>query len=305
FYRLLKKCYPKDKIHFLSADSLASFEDGDFCEEKKLITKAAKRLGPEFFRLAEELKAEKYDLAISLTPSFSSSFLLWKAQIPFRVGFAQSGSQLFLTDSLPWKGIKSGKHKTEVYLDLLRFLTGQSFHLDLPHYGNAPISSKLILIAPGASIELRVWPYFRELTRELSVLFPDYEIRWVGGKGEAHWHQEIEKWPYPNVTDMIEKTTLSQLVDGCRQSCLVIANDSGVAHLAGTLAQVPTLVLFGPGDPNYIRPLGPRIHCQTPSSVPCHPCEKPYCHSKYGYQACLREISWETVVNQVKSWIPS
>ena len=62
----------------------------------------------------------------------------------------------------------------------------------------------------------------------------------------------------PGVEDWIERTTLPELVSLCRRASLVIANDSGVAHLAATLAGASTLVLFGPGDPDYIRPLGDR-----------------------------------------------
>jgi ADP-heptose:LPS heptosyltransferase len=38
----------------------------------------------------------------------------------------------------------------------------------------------------------------------------------------------------------------------------VVANDSGVAHLAGLLG-LPVLVLFGPTDPVVWTPLGPRV----------------------------------------------
>jgi ADP-heptose:LPS heptosyltransferase len=39
---------------------------------------------------------------------------------------------------------------------------------------------------------------------------------------------------------------------------LVVGNDSGVTHLAA-LAGAPTLALFGPFDPAYWAPIGPRV----------------------------------------------
>jgi ADP-heptose:LPS heptosyltransferase len=305
FYRALKKAYPHHSIHFLVSEALSTFDDSDFCVKKGVLNKEAKRVGRRFFELASQLASEKYEFAVSLSSSLSSSALLCAAQIPIRVGFSQGGSQIFWTDSLKWRGIKSGKHKSELYLELINFLTSKTWSLDLAAEAEPSHSSKLILVAPGASIGLRVWPHFKALVRDLSSQYPDYEIRWVGGKSEAHWHQEIQEEGLKNVIDGIEKTTLSQLIEWCRRSSLVIANDSGVAHLAGTVARVPTLVLFGPGDPNYIRPLGPKIIKQTPSDVPCHPCEKAYCHKKYGYQICLRQISLQEVLSSVRRVIPS
>ena len=305
FYRALKKAYPHHSIHFLASEALSTFEDSDFCVKKRVLKQEAKRGGRRFFELASDLASEKYEFAVSLTSSLSSSALLYAARIPIRVGFSQGGSQIFWTDSLSWKGIKSGKHKTELYLELINFLTGKTWTLELDIDQKDSQPSKLILVAPGASIGLRVWPYFKTLVRALSSQYPDYEIRWVGGKSEAHWHQEIQEEGLRNVRDGIEKTTLSQLIEWCRRSALVIANDSGIAHLAGTLACVPTLVLFGPGDPNYIRPLGPNVLKQTPFDVPCHPCEKAYCHKKYGYQVCLRHISIQDVLMSVREVIPS
>lgn len=305
FYHSLQMAYPNAEIHFLSSESLESFDDKKFCSKKTIFSKSARRVGPVFFQLASQLKRESYDLAISLSASFSTSLLLFVARIPLRVGFAQSGSQLLWTDSVKWKGRQSGLHKSRIYLELLEYLTARSWSLDVPVITSESKPQKMLLIAPGASIPLRVWPHYKELICELSHQYPGYEIKVVGGKSESYWHLPLKELALGNVVDDIENSNLTQLVEWCRQSSLVVANDSGVGHLAGTLAQVPTIVVFGPGDPNYIKPLGPRVFCQTPEGVPCHPCEKPYCHAKWGYQACLKQISLQSVLSQVRALIPS
>lgn len=304
FYFALKKAYPLSEIHFLCSESLANFDDSFFCFKKKVLNSKAKRLGQEFFQLAREIKGENYDLAISLGPSFSNSLLLFFSLVPIRVGFSQSGSGMFLTDSLKWKGMASCKHKSEIYLELLNFMTGKSWCAELPETSNSQAIRKRIVVAPGASISLRVWPYFKMLLQSLSENYPEHEIWVVGAKAESYWHEVISQLKLKNVQDWIEKTTLPEIVAVCANSQLVIANDSGVAHLAGTLAEAPTLVLFGPGNPDYIRPLGPHVYCETPKVLPCHPCEKSYCHEKYGYQACLKSISLEKVLAQVFHLIP-
>ncbi len=303
FYESLNRAYPDSEIHLLCSEALQSFKEDNFCKKKIVLIKNAKNVGREFFTLAKKLKKEKYDIAISLTSSFSSSLLLSVARIPIRLGFSQSGSGLFLTDSLKWKGIDSGKHKTEIYLELLDFMTGS--HWKFKSYEETFVTAKKrIILAPGASISLRVWPYFQELLGKLSQEYPEYEIGVVGSKQESQWHSIIESLNLRNVKNWVEKTTLPELIELCRESSLVIANDSGVAHLSGTMAQAPTLVLLGPGCSNYIRPLGRRVFCEIPVGVPCHPCEKPYCHEKYGYQACLKSISLDRVLSKVFGLVP-
>lgn len=304
FYFSLKKAYPDSEIHFLCSESLQSFNDSMFCNGKIIVSSKAKRGGREFFQLAKDIKNENYDLAISLVASFSSSLLLFWAGIPVRVGFSQSGSGVFLTDSLNWKGMASKKHKAEIYVDLLNFMTGKNWKMEPSESFSSKEVKKRILIAPGASIALRVWPYFKGLLQKLSEIYPDYEIGVVGAKAESSWHEVVEHLGLRNIQDWIEKTSLPEMVSLCADSQLVITNDSGVAHLAGTLAKAPTLVLFGPGNPDYIRPLGPNVYCEVPSNVPCHPCEKPYCREKYGYQACLKAISLEKVLAQILQLIP-
>lgn len=295
FYEGLRVAYPSSVVHFLSPEILRNFPDEKFCQKKIIFSQKSKRPNAAFFKLAKQIKAESYDLAISLPASFSSSFLLLASGIKNRVGFSLGGSGIFLSDSIRWKGIKSGKHKSELYQDLLQFLSAKPA-MPTPSEARPSLSCNRILVAPGASIPLRVWPYFSELLKFLSRQYENYEIAVVGASGEQHWHDTLKNLNLKNVRDYIEKTSLHELIDLCRSSALVIANDSGVSHIAGTLAQAPTLVLFGPGSPDYIKPLGPAVRCIVPEETPCHPCEKPVCHEKYGYQACLKAIPLQKVV---------
>ncbi|NDE07877.1 MAG: hypothetical protein EBZ89_10905, partial [Chloroflexi bacterium] len=61
----------------------------------------------------------------------------------------------------------------------------------------------------------------------------------------------------------------------------VIANDSGIAHLAAGLG-VPTVAIFGPTDPAVWRPRGPNVRVcgGTPgASWPHHPAPSPDLHT--------------------------
>ena len=58
----------------------------------------------------------------------------------------------------------------------------------------------------------------------------------------------------------IELTTLSllQIVPVCAAAILIVANDTGTAHIAAA-AGIPLLVICGPTDPQRVKPLGPHV----------------------------------------------
>jgi ADP-heptose:LPS heptosyltransferase len=115
----------------------------------------------------------------------------------------------------------------------------------------------------------------------------------------------FSRWKLEGVEDRIGKTSLVELKDLCAHAELVIANDSGVAHLSSTLAGARTLVVFGPGNPTYIAPQGPKmVPVLANPKVVCSPCEKAYCRAPFGYQKCLKDISVETVLKQIETTLP-
>ncbi len=58
----------------------------------------------------------------------------------------------------------------------------------------------------------------------------------------------------------IELTALSllQIVPVCAAATLIVANDTGTAHIAAA-AGIPLLVICGPTDPQRVKPLGPQV----------------------------------------------
>ena len=56
--------------------------------------------------------------------------------------------------------------------------------------------------------------------------------------------------------------SLGELYELLSSSSLYIGNDSGVSHIAG-LSGTPTIVLFGPTDPNIWKPLGENVSVIT------------------------------------------
>src|ERR1700736_5651742 len=72
-------------------------------------------------RLAQELRAQKFDVALLLQNAFDAAWLAWRAGIPERIGYARDGRNLILTKAVPVP--KRGEiptHEQFYYLELLR-----------------------------------------------------------------------------------------------------------------------------------------------------------------------------------------
>ena len=86
----------------------------------------------------------------------------------------------------------------------------------------------------------------------------------------------------------------SSLMTKCR---LFISNDSGPMHMAAA-AQVPTVAIFGPTNPAWVRPWGVP-HRVVRTCISCSPCfrysPKPLACGSGRDFACLQEISVEQV----------
>jgi ADP-heptose:LPS heptosyltransferase len=84
------------------------------------------------------------------------------------------------------------------------------------------------------------------------------------------------------------QTTLSQLA-GLLSCCdLFLTNDTGALHIAAAL-DVPTVALFGPGDPVKVRPLSARA-LVFHHPISCSPCQVQYT-DKCRDNLCMQMIS--------------
>lgn len=304
FYQGVRSLFPTSRITLLVPKALTGLFPRSLFDEEWAFSVSDMKNAKVRDTWIRKIREHGFDLSICLPASWSSALLFFQARVPYRVGFSESGSGILLNRAFRWEGVKAHRHKSILYLDLLKAF-GES-----PEKCNQKVvetqekkttSPSYWVLAPGASLPLREWPYFPELLFELKKKYPDTLIKVVGTEAESVWKTRLNRWALPGVQDLVGKTTISQLREICAQSQLVIANDSGVAHLSASIGNTPTVVLFGPGDPQYIAPQGPGVIGVRAEQVACSPCEKPYCRAPFGYQKCLKEISVDAVLNQIGS----
>jgi len=303
-YEGIRQAFPKSHIVCWRPAGLGGVVPSGLFNEEWEFQKSDLKERRKISGWIKKIKESDFDLSINLNASWSSALLFFRARIPCRVGFSESGSQVLLSASKRFEGVKSGFHKSKIYLGLLSLLNTRGVSpsvqsLEVPKTSN---KDSFWVIAPGAALPLREWPYFPELIFEIKKRYPNQKLKVVGTKMESAWKARLTRWKLDQVEDLIGSTSLPELKELCSKASLVIANDSGVAHLSATLAGAPTIVLFGPGNPAYIAPQGPQVSpVRLESGIHCSPCEKPYCSAPEGYQKCLKEIPVESVLKRIQT----
>jgi ADP-heptose:LPS heptosyltransferase len=93
--------------------------------------------------------------------------------------------------------------------------------------------------------------------------------------------------------------TLPELKASLACSRLLIANDSGLGHVADALG-VPVITLFGPGDPPKIRPFSPDNLVVIRDICPYRPCSD-YCRFPEAY--CLTQLTPDIVTREIRAYL--
>jgi len=175
--------------------------------------------------------------------------------------------------------IPTAKHKEKMLCHLAKF--------------SIDTTSRIFLINPGdGQIPLREWPVdnYIILTRKLLEQENTYVIT-VGTStcsGKAKLIEQALK--SKRYIDLSGKTSIPELLTLCTIADALIANDSGIAHLA-SLTNIREFIIFGPENPIIFRPLGMNIHVFY-SSIPCSPCLSAFNHRTSTCQdnQCLKII---------------
>lgn len=266
--------------------------------------------------LAAELAEARFDRAILLPRSFSTAWTAWRAGIPERWGYRGELRAPLLTHALPLAP-RPGEHELFRHLRLVA-ATG----VPLPEVPDSTlaVSEKLrraaraklsaaglsggpFLAAHVASFahEAKRWPPERFATL-LGRLAAERRVPVVllGSAAEAQANARVAALaPSARVVDLAGRTTLAEVLGVLAEAALFVGNDSGLAHLSNA-AGTPTVVVFGPTDPEATRPWdGPRPDGRPARvrvarrRVLCAPCRFARCPLDH---ACMAGLSVDDVL---------
>jgi len=267
-------------------------------------------------RLAAELKAKSFDRALLFPESFGTAWTAFQAGIPERIGWAADARSVLLSRALPPR-LHRGRHQVWKHL-LLADAAGAA----LPERPDASWNiGKAERDAGLAALLAAGWNRTPFVAAHVAS-FGDAAKRWdlglfaeafdrlaeerrlsvvlLGSAGEAAVNAEAAAWTKrARVVDLSGKSSLPEALGVLSHAALFVGNDSGLAHLAGA-AGTPSVVVFGPTDPDATRPWdGPRAD-GTPARIAiarrrtaCAPCRFDVCPIDH---RCLAGLGIDTVL---------
>lgn len=260
-------------------------------------------------RAVASLRAGGYDEGTLLTPAFSAAWLMRWGGISRISGTATDGRSPLLSHRFPREALR-GHHRINQY----RLLLGQDVDGEprarpvVPPQdvvgrwrerlrGGGPV----VGLFPGANAPARRWPVARFVELAGRLAGDGAQIVTLGGAGEVGLTAQVAAGATGALdaggeTDVVGLAALLSLCD------LVVTNDTGPMHLASAVG-TPTVTLWGPSDPDEVRPTGPGHVGVDGPGLPCRPCFKNECPrsgagtlSPEAHEECMSLITMEEVL---------
>jgi len=267
-------------------------------------------------RLAAEIRALGFDRAVILPTSFSTALLLARAGVPERIGFSGEWRGPLLTRAVPLD-LAPGTHQVFRHLRLAAAAgaappEAPDVSWDAPAAVREAAKARLAEAGlTGAFVAAHVASFAHAAKRwdlaRFSEVFDGLAARrglhvaLLGSAGEKAVNAEAASLAKKaRVADLSGATTLPEALGVLASARLFVGNDSGLAHLASA-AGAPSVVVFGPTDPDATRPWdGPRPDGRpvrlalARRRTPCAPCRFPVCPIDH---ACMTSVTAADVLS--------
>jgi heptosyltransferase I len=270
-----------------------------------------------FLRFLKDLRRRRFTLTLDLQGLFRSGFLSAATGAPDRVGFeaAREMAGLFYTQKVPTPG---QTHAVDRYLALARAVglaepratdslpvqaeARAAVRRRLAEEGVGP-DEPLVAVAAHARWATKQWPAagFAEVIRKAgAALGARAVLVGSGGAAETLSREVAQAAAGARPVDLVNRTTLPELVALIADARALVTNDSGPMHVAAAVG-TPVVALFGPTDPERTGPYGPGHHVLARRAT-CSPCFRRQCLYSTGPRAlcCLKSVAAEEVARHLE-----
>ncbi|NQT95657.1 MAG: glycosyltransferase family 9 protein, partial [Candidatus Omnitrophica bacterium] len=256
-----------------------------------------------------ELKAKRFDTAISFHRSMSRMLIAALSGIRKRVGYYTKKRSWLLTDSV--KPLLVQPHRVEYFLNITRSIgidtENRNYEFKISEDSMIKAAAILkeagikereefFLINPGGNWPPKRWPcqLYASLCKSLKQKY-DKRIVITGASKDIALADSILKISNGSAVSIAGKTTLRELGAVVKQAALVVANDSGPMHIAIS-QNVPTVALFGPTSPKITGPYGDGnnivLNKWFDCDIPCYAICDDY--------RCMESITVEDVMDAIE-----
>lgn len=265
------------------------------------------------FRLANDLKPYRFDMAFLMQNAFEAALISFLARIPIRIGYNTDGRTLLLKPSIRMNPALKKGHLIDYYIGILTGagLENDGRGMDLFISETDKTIARTILeqhhihrdhlvigINPGATggTAKRWFPErFADLAKKLAQAYKS-KILIFGGPGDEKLGDDINDASGNACVNIAGKTTLGQafaLIDSCN---LFITNDSGLMHAAAALG-VNQVAVIGSTDHVATSPSNENSR-MVRIPLACSPCLKKDCPTDH---QCMDRISADMVFRECES----
>jgi len=305
--RCLKTQFPEAEVHFLTKKRNADLlQANPYIDQIQLFDDSLSAT-------IQALKAEKYDYIIDLHNNLRSLAVKLRLKVKW-YSFNKLNFRKILLTQFKLNMMPEG-HIVDRNLETLRPFNiqndGKGLNHFIPEEDEFPLMELPELFKNGYVALVLAGTYFtkRMPVAKYRKLILESNIPFVllGGKGERASAAVILEWNTGNVVDFTGKLRINQSASLVRNARLVVANDTGLMHIAAAYHKT-ILSVWGNTSPElgmypYLPGKGSEV--LEVKGLSCRPC------SKLGYDECpkkhfrcMNDIPEERIISWVKrEWI--
>ncbi len=299
-FRAIKDAHPEVEIHYLTSinESMLAY-DKNIAKVWIIESEKFKPFSKYTMEFAKKLKAEKFDVAINLQPSFKIRLLVELAKIKTHFNYKKK-SKLHAVQNY-WETAKKAFPDIKNYPDLKMYLNpevSEKMHSELSKY-----KRPLVVLNAGhvfAKRQGRTYPVEKwiELGNKIQEKY-DGTILITGVKVDEDILKPLEQ--IKNSVSYVSKLSLDENSALIQNSDILISGDSGPLHIASALG-VKALGLFGSMPIERTGPCGDNCSVVV-SPMECAPCNHIKCKYLKGtgelYSPCMKMIEVENIMVEV------
>ncbi|MBP3820024.1 glycosyltransferase family 9 protein [bacterium] len=315
------------EVTWLVSEKGIQIVENNPCVDKAILVpiKVWKKRGPsfqsfkEYLSILKKLRAEKFDIAIDSQMMLKSLYWLAFCGAKRRI-ISKEGRELSLLGGNEWINDISYAPDSPIVMNYLRYanylgieVKPEDIKVTLParskeqiekvdnFLSNIDLSKPIITIAPATTWANKHWnkDNWKEVINHFA---PKCNIIFTGGPND---NELIEYISGQKGLNLAGKTDILELAEIFSRSNLVIAPDSGSAHLAWASRNPKVIAIFTCTPREVLGPLGSsdKYVSLGGCGLDCQPCFKRKCKLKENTNACTYTPSAKEVIDAVEHLI--